>query len=142
MLKKISVKQLTVGMYLKEFCGSWMEHPFWRNSFVISDPKDIERILGSSIREVWIDASRGLDILPNEPAISEAETEALVDAELHAAARATRNIAPISVREEMSRARRIFAQARQAVKSMFQEASMGKAVDAGKARKLAEEISD
>ena len=39
MLKKISVKHLTVGMYLKEFCGSWMEHPFWRNSFVITDPK-------------------------------------------------------------------------------------------------------
>jgi hypothetical protein len=42
MLKRISVHQLTVGMYLKEFCGSWMEHPFWRSSFVITDPKDIE----------------------------------------------------------------------------------------------------
>ena len=142
MLKKISVKQLTVGMYLKEFCGSWMEHPFWRNSFVISDPKDIEQILGSSIREVWIDASRGLDILPDESAISEAETEALVDAELHAAAQATRNLTPVSVQKEMYRAKRICAQARKAVTSMFQEARMGKAVDAGKARKLAEEISD
>lgn len=52
MLKKISVKQLTLGMHLKEFCGSWMEHPFWRNSFVLTNPKDIEAILASSIKEV------------------------------------------------------------------------------------------
>ena len=55
MLKKISVEQLKVGMYLKEFCGSWMEHPFWRSGFVISDPKDIQAVLASSIKEVWID---------------------------------------------------------------------------------------
>ena len=30
MLKKISVDHLTLGMHLHEFCGSWMEHPFWR----------------------------------------------------------------------------------------------------------------
>ena len=142
MLKKISVKQLTVGMYLKEFCGSWMEHPFWRNSFVISDPKDIERILASSIQEVWIDSAQGLDVPPDEPTISEAETQAQVDAELDAAARAARDVAPLSIQKEMARAAKICAQAKQAVTSMFQEARMGKAVDAGNARKLVEEISD
>ena len=142
MLKKISVKQLTVGMYLKEFCGSWMEHPFWRNSFVISDPKDIERILASSIQEVWIDSAQGLDVSPHEPAISEAETEARVNAELDAAARAARDVAPVSMQKEMVRAAKICAQAKQAVTSMFKEARMGKAVDAGNARKLVEEISD
>jgi putative nucleotidyltransferase with HDIG domain len=129
-------------MYLKEFCGSWMEHPFWRNSFVISDPKDIELILASSIQEVWIDSSQGLDIPPDEPAISEAETEAQVDADLVAVARAARNVVPVSIQKEMARAEKICAQARQAVTSMFQEARMGKAVDAGNARKLTEEISD
>ena len=62
MLKKISVNQLKVGMHLKEFCGSWMEHPFWRSAFVITDPRDIERILESSIKEVWIDNAKGLDV--------------------------------------------------------------------------------
>ena len=142
MLKKISVKQLTVGMYLKEFCGSWMEHPFWRNSFVITDPNDIERILASSIQEVWIDSAQGLDVPPDEPTISEAETQAQVDAELDAAARAARDVAPLSIQKEMARAAKICAQAKQAVTSMFQEARMGKAVDAANARKLVEEISD
>ena len=142
MLKKISVKQLTVGMYLKEFCGSWMEHPFWRNSFVSTDPNDIERILASSIQEVWIDSAQGLDVPPDEPTISEAETQAQVDAELDAAARAARDVAPLSIQKEMARAAKICAQAKQAVTSMFQEARMGKAVDAANARKLVEEISD
>ena len=62
MLKKINVGQLKTGMYLKEFCGSWMEHPFWRSGFVISDPKDIQAILASSIKEVWIDTGKGLDV--------------------------------------------------------------------------------
>jgi putative nucleotidyltransferase with HDIG domain len=142
MLKKISVGQLTVGMYLKEFCGSWMDHPFWRNSFVISDPKDIELIRASSIREVWIDSALGLDVSPGEPVISRAETAAQVEAELAAAARSARDIAPVSTQKELARAARICAQARHAVTSMFQEARMGKAVDVGGARRLAEEISD
>ena len=142
MLKKISVKQLTVGMYLKEFCGSWMEHPFLRNSFVITDPKDIERILSSSIQEVWIDSAQGLDIKPDEPAISVAETEAQVEADLIAVAQEARNVAPVSTQAEMARAAKICAQAKQAVTSMFLEARMGNAVDTGNARKLVEEISD
>ncbi len=44
--------------------------------------------------------------------------------------------------EEMARAAKICAQAKQAVTSMFEEARMGKAVDSGNARKLVEEISD
>ena len=57
MLKRISVQQLTLGMYLKDFCGSWMEHPFWLSAFVITDPKDLASIRASSITEVWIDCA-------------------------------------------------------------------------------------
>ena len=142
MLKKIDVKQLSVGMYLKEFCGSWIDHPFWRNSFVITDPKDIERIRASKIQAVWIDCAKGLDVAPDAPSLSEAETESQVDAELKLAIQSTRDTAPASMNEEMARAAKICAQAKQAVTSMFEEARMGKAVDSGNARKLVEEISD
>lgn len=142
MLKKIDVKQLSVGMYLKEFCGSWIDHPFWRNSFVITDPKDIERIRASKIQAVWIDCAKGLDVAPDATPLSEAETESQVDAELKLAIQSTRDKAPASMHEEMARAAKICAQAKQAVTSMFEEARMGKAVDSGNARKLVEEISD
>ena len=142
MLKKINVKHLVVGMYLKEFCGSWMDHPFWRNSFVITDPKDVERILASNITEVWIDSSKGLDIAAGETAVSEEESEARVDAELSRAAQAQRETAPIPASEEFARAAKICAQSKLAVTSMFQEARMGKAVDTANAQKLVEEIND
>ena len=142
MLKRISVQNLTVGMHLKEFCGSWMEHPFWRNSFVITDPKDIQSILASSIKEVWIDSDKGDDVAPGEAAISEAESAAQVDAEMRVAANATGQTAPVPISVEFKRAAKICAQSKKAVASMFQEARMGKAVDTAIAQRLVEEIAD
>jgi putative nucleotidyltransferase with HDIG domain len=142
MLKRIKVQQLAVGMHLKEFCGSWMEHPFWRNGFVISDPADIEAILASSIKEVWIDCGKGIDVAPGEAAISEESSEAQVDADLHLAAAEIRETARVPADREFARAAKICAQSRQAVVSMFQEARMGKAVDTAGAQRLVEEISD
>ena len=142
MLKKISVEQLKVGMYLKEFCGSWMEHPFWRSGFVISDPKDIQAILASSIKEVWIDTGKGLDVPADQCSTSEVQAQVEVEAQLHAAVSTPRDTAPVSVADELGRAAHICLQSRQAVISMFEEARMGKAVDTGGARQLVEDITD
>jgi len=49
-------------MYIEEFCGSWMDHPFWRANFVVDNEVDLRRIQDSGIAEVWIDASKGLDV--------------------------------------------------------------------------------
>ncbi|MBK1680325.1 HD-GYP domain-containing protein [Rhodocyclus tenuis] len=141
-LKRIRVEDLRVGMHLKEFCGSWMEHPFWRNGFVIDDPKDIERILASSIKEVWIDTGKGRDVAPEVQAVSFAESEAEVDAELARAATSARQLQRTPAAEELARAARICAKGKQAVVSMFQEARMGRAVDAAGAERMVDEIAD
>ena len=52
MLKRIHIQDLTLGMFLHEFCGSWMEHPFWRSQFLLQDPQDLARIRDTSIQEV------------------------------------------------------------------------------------------
>lgn len=142
MLKRISVNQLALGMHLKEFCGSWMEHPFWRSGFVLTDPKDIEAVLTSSIKEVWIDCDKGLDVAAGETAVSEAESEAQVEAQLEQVVNAQRQIAPVSAALEIERASRICQQSKKAVVSMFEEARMGNTVDVGGAKQLVEEISD
>ena len=142
MLKKISVQQLTVGMHLKEFCGSWMEHPFWRTGFVITDPRDITTILASSIKEVWIDSDKGLDVAEGQSAMTESESEEQVEEELRQAVSAQREVAPVSIDVELQRAAKICYQSKQAVMSMFQEARMGNTVDAGGARQMVEEITD
>ena len=142
MLKRISVQQLTVGMHLKEFCGSWMEHPFWRTGFVLSNPKDIATILASSINEVWIDVSKGLDVPAGTVSVAEVESEVEVEAQLAEAAKDQRQTLPVSAAAEFERARKICEQSKTAVMSMFQEARMGKAVDAQGAKRMVQEISD
>jgi hypothetical protein len=59
-LLRVPVDALTLGMYIHEFCGSWMDHPFWRTRFLLDSADDLQRIRQSAIRgEVWIDVSRG-----------------------------------------------------------------------------------
>ena len=81
MLKRISTKNLILGMYLHEFCGSWMEHPFWRAKFVLKDPKDLERIQATAIDEVWIDTSKGLDVAAGVISVSREEADLQIDSE-------------------------------------------------------------
>lgn len=139
MLKKISVEHLRVGMHLEQFCGSWLDHPFWRSRFVITDPEDLVRIRESRIREVWIDASKGLDVASDQ-VVAEAEPQAL-EAEQKTQIRQAVSQEQASMAEEAKRAARICAKAKEAVVSMFQEARMGKAIDADQALPLVEEIS-
>ena len=139
MLKKIKAKDLQLGMHLHELCGSWMEHPFWRSNFTLTDPNDIRRIIESGITEVRIDVDKGLDV-PDEATV-ELEisgAEVLVVAEVAQRAEAPK---PTSMSEELQRAAMICAKARHAVVSMFQEVRMGNAISAEAASELVEEIS-
>lgn len=79
MLKRISIQHLTLGMYLHDFCGSWMDHPFWRAKFVLKDPKDLARIKDTAIEEVWIDISKGLDVAAGVRSISREEADIKVE---------------------------------------------------------------
>jgi putative nucleotidyltransferase with HDIG domain len=129
-------------MHLKEFCGSWIDHPFWRTAFVLTNPKDIEAIRASKIKEVWIDCSKGLDLPADQSAVRMAETDAEVEADQAKVSKEERQLERTSIDAEFSRAAKIVAQSRHAVTSMFEEARMGKAIDAGGAQRLVEEISD
>jgi len=155
MLKRIGVQQITLGMHIKEFCGSWMEHPFWRSGFLLSDPKDLATILASSIKEVWIDSSKGADIAPGELALTEPQVDAQAEHDLHEVdAPQTAQTSPgnpviqslrpatVSAAAEFARAAQICTQGKQAVVSMFQEARMGNTVDTAGAQQLVEDITD
>jgi len=163
MLKRISVQHLTLGMYLHQFCGSWMDHPFWRTGFVLKDPADLSRIHGTAIQEVWIDVSKGLDVASGVEAVTPEEAEALRETDFQklqempelkvsapppspqprprAEAR-THGTAPTSMAEELAHAAALTHHARQTMSSMFTEARMGRVVDSTEARSLVEEISD
>ncbi|EIC23485.1 HD-GYP domain-containing protein [Thiorhodovibrio frisius] len=142
MLKKIHVDQLTAGMFLKELCGSWMEHPFWRSSFLLTDDTDIQTLRTSSIREVWIDTSKGLDVPDGVEAVNEAENKAKVERSIQQAAFKTGEKESTPISEELNRAAKICERSKKAVTEMFSDVRMGKAVDAAQVRVLVEEISE
>lgn len=135
MLKKISLEQLQVRMYVHELCGPWMDSPFWKTSFMVDDQAALDKIRATHFEAVWIDTAKGKD-LPLEavaPAPPAAAPEVVAqEAPKHVAA---------SMDQEMGRAARIVDKSRQAVVLMFNEARMGGAIDVDNAQVLVEEIS-
>ncbi len=160
MLKRIQTRDLVLGMYVQEFCGSWMDHPFWRAKFLLKEPSDLARIRATSITELWIDTDRGQDVPAGTVTLTQEEVEARIDtdfsdlAAMHAmestaAAKPRpapiappRRNAPASMQDELRAAAAICSRGKDAVISMFSEARMGRAVDAAQAQRLAQEIND
>jgi len=149
MLKKISVHQLRPGMFLHGLCGSWLDHPFWKTSFVIKGDEEIRKLLDSPVREVWIDAAKGLDVaefIDTAPApLAEPEPASAQPAEPQVE-RISLQLAPeppqpVALTDEVARAARLCRQAEGAVKDMFQDIRLGKAVDAEHCLPLVDEIT-
>jgi putative nucleotidyltransferase with HDIG domain len=138
MLKRIVTDQLRLGMHIHEFCGSWMEHPFWRSSFYLDDPQDLQRIHASGIRALWIDTSKGLD---TEPARLKEETDAQIERELIASDQPSAVGERVPMAQELRRAAIICLKSKEAVASMFTEVRMGRALDTGNAIRLVDQIS-
>jgi HD-GYP domain-containing protein (c-di-GMP phosphodiesterase class II) len=140
MLKKIKVSDVKLGMYLQEICGSWMDHPFWKKSFKLTDAKDLKTLSECGILEVWIDTDKGLDT--ESDALLEDETRTKIDDTLHGAAlTVTKPVTRLSVQAELEQARKTHTKAKEAVTAMFQEARMGKALQLAEVGSLVDEIS-
>ena len=138
MLKKVDSSQLRVGMFIHDLDCGWMEHPFVRNRFVITTEDEIRKILTAGIRGVTIDCARGLDV-SNAPTVAEAE--AATEAEV--AAIAAQPVAPLrtTLAEEFDRAMAIRRQAAGLVKTVMQDARLGKAVEMDKVSPVVENIT-
>ncbi len=138
MLKRISVKHLRKGMYVRELCGSWMEHPFWRTSFPIVKDKDLQQLLESSITEVWIDTVVGLDADYGQ---TREEVDEAVAQRFKQSFISGGPIATVSMQEELQHAAALCAKAKQAVAAMFGEARAGQPLELDQALPMVEEIS-
>lgn len=142
MLKKIKIQDVRLGMHIHEICGSWMDHPFWKKSFRLAEQKDLNMLIGCGVEEVWIDTSKGLDVGAHTQVVFAEEENTRVESALRQIARHAQEAQPrVSMQDELVRARKIHAQARQVVVSMFKEARMGNAVKVEEASALVDEIN-
>ena len=147
MLKKIPVDDLRLGMHLHAMCGAWLDHPFWRTKFILDDPADLDKLRASSVKEVWIDVSKGRDVeasanegvAPRRDPAPARSGAAEVRAEAEAPARQPPPAAELGA--ELQRASALVNQSREAVSSLFAEACMGRALDTEKCLPLVDEIA-
>ncbi len=143
MLKKIPVKHLRMGMHLHKLEGAWLNHPFWKTRFVIDSTDDLKKLHGCGVDECWINTALGLDVASaaaDAPALPAASPPAAaVAAPPRAAAPAPGGARPMAA--ELKEAAAICQRGRAAVTAMFNEARMGRTVDAEGCLPLVEEVS-
>ena len=153
-IRRIPAASLRTGMYLHKIGGSWLSHPFLRNSFLLVNPEDVRRIVEAGIDSVWIDESRG-DALQDVEAVGEAPYANAADAgaELHAlpdpdapasapvASRPRTPAGDVPLEAELARARDICLAAKAQVEEMFTDLRLGRTISQGSVLPLVDEIS-
>jgi putative nucleotidyltransferase with HDIG domain len=131
MLRKIAVSDLTLGMYIHEFCRPRINDPFW-TTHVERELRDeaVLRRIQESTREVWIDTRLGKS--PdgaNQPQVDHWSTAPYTDT------------SPATMDKELARAKLICGRAKAAVMTMFSDARMGRSMNTEDVDLLVEEIS-
>jgi HD-GYP domain-containing protein (c-di-GMP phosphodiesterase class II) len=125
MLKKVDASQLRVGMFIHDLDCGWMEHPFVRSQFLLSCESEIQKIRDARIHGVVIDCSRGMDV--DAPTLAQAQ--AATEAEVKALATTATSRVRVSVGEELQRAATVRREAVGLVRTVMQDARLGKAVE-------------
>lgn len=142
MLKKIKVKDIRLGMYIQEVCGSWMDHPFWKNSFKLTENKDLNTLKHCGVTEIWIDTSIGLDVDTGVTALSQQEEELKVESELRKIEQTSqKTVALVSLQNELIVAKKLHTKTKEAVVSIFSDIRMGNALKLDATVSLVNEIN-
>ncbi|WP_026144839.1 HD-GYP domain-containing protein [Pseudomonas asplenii] len=140
MLKCIKTTDLCVGMYIKELCGSWMNHPFLRGRFMLSSEQDLRQLLGSSVSQVWIDTSKGLDVPPGTASLSPDEVGRKAAERLGGIAEKT-TVIHSTMEDELASALKICQRSKAAVLEMFNHVRMGALVELDGVDTLVDDIT-
>ena len=142
MLKKIKVNDVRLGMYIQEVCGSWMDHPFWKSSFKLTENKDLNSLKNCGVDEIWIDTSLGLDVDAGVAAHSQNEEELKVESELKKVEQTQQKTeALVSLQIELIAAKKLHTKTKEAVVSIFKDIRMGNALKLDGAVSLVNELN-
>ncbi|MGS0757008.1 DUF3391 domain-containing protein, partial [Roseateles sp. GG27B] len=151
MLKNIPTQNVRLGMYLQSMEGAWLSHPFWKTKFVLDDAADLKALLDSGVPSVWINLSKGCDVVDQRPELVSALGERVqpttllpepARAPLAAKNPVPANTASSSLGAELLRAAALVASSRRAVTALFGEARLGKAISADDCLPLVNDIAD
>ena len=127
MLKKIPTTQLQVGMYVHTIDCHWIDHPFFRSSFLVKDDEPLQMLNNSDIHHVVIDTEKGRDC------DAEATVDEIQDALAKTCNKVEENRAVLSkqvtVSEEINNARTIYKEATHVIHKLMDDVRLGKQVE-------------
>jgi HD-GYP domain-containing protein (c-di-GMP phosphodiesterase class II) len=151
LLKKIKVDELELGMYFCGFEAAWLDHPFWKNRFLLKDTAHLQQARASGIVYCWIDVKQGKDVTVAEVDESEAES---IEPESAAAIESEKTEAPPALRdelpavvgadpffEELEQAQRLCENAKDTTKAMFADIRMGRVIDMDRCMDLVDQVT-
>ncbi len=146
MIRKIPTRQLRRGMYVHEFAGSWMDHPFWRSRFLLRTDVEHHRIVSGGVKELWIDTGKGLDVESDEAEpIEHSQQDVLDQIERDLAFAASvplqREAVP-SEEDALVKAEALYRRSVPKIKTMFGEVRLGKPFRVEQCAALVDEISE
>ena len=145
MLKKVFVADLSVGMYIQELCGPWIDHPFWKRSFLLDDEQILLKIRDSSITHVWIDPAKGADtpvVVQDEPLCEAAVVAPVLPIATVLPCFPKLERARVAMSDELVRAANVCARSKAAVIEMFGDLRMGRVIQMAQVTDMVREISD
>ncbi|RAM62177.1 phosphodiesterase [Herbaspirillum rubrisubalbicans] len=135
MLKKIKTEDLVLGMYFCGFEAAWLDHPFWKNKFLLKNESELKQAHESGIAYCWIDPTRGLDVAERDSAQEQDESPASIEPEpLPEPPEPGIDIALLD-------AAALRENAKKATMAMFSAARMGKVLDMDRCVSVVEEIA-
>lgn len=146
MIKLIPIDKLQPGMYIHDLNCSWMDHNFVRNRFTVKDLATVAEVRAIGMREIYIDTERGADIAdPTEADEAPTQEQVIeeVQHELEAiAATPELPMGPVSLADEVVRARALHREANRIVRDMMGDIRLGKQIELETVEPLVERIVD
>jgi putative nucleotidyltransferase with HDIG domain len=137
MIKKISISEVRLGMYIHKISENWMDHPFWKSAFLLSEQAELEKLRRCDLKELWIDTSKGLDVRH----ANTKETDKPVNPVSVQTLPVEQKIEKVALAHELVAARKVHAKTKAVVVSMFSDVRMGKSVQVEEALILVDEIN-
>ncbi len=141
MRKKIAVTALQVGMTVVDTGLSWIENPYlYSKSGVIRSEEQLRSIVAEGYKEVFIDLEKSPQF--ENAQLSSVENELDLALRQREPAERGQQGKGISIKEELTVAKKIHADSLILVKNIFKDARMGAAPDIDSSAELVERVID
>ena len=138
MIKKIPVEKLKPGMFVHDFNCGWLDHPFLKNAVLIKNDSMIKKVIEVGIREVYIDASKGID--SGEAPLKEEEDKKTAESVKRIVDEypQVENLVPMM--QEIEKATEIKEEAKKAITGVMEHLQAGKELEKEKIDHVVEEM--